>query len=484
VLTARGDPEVRVHLRSAAKPFQAYALVASGAADRFGLSDEELAVVCGSHLGEPRHVEVVSGLLARLGLGPEVLECGPGSPESAAARVLAEEGFEPSPLHHMCSGKHAGMAVLALHLGLPAEGYSRPDHPVQELIARSIRALLLQPADEDIRCGVDGCGVPVFRITARQAAALYARLAAGRDPVFARLVRAMADHPELVCGPGSLDTAVMRAYRQEDHISRGDLEGGDASGAGSGGVARPGAFVAKMGASGVQAFGLPPEVASGGGVGVGCFMKIACGSSLPIAAVSALLLQSWGLFAPANAALSVARRMPPFSELELLLHEDDLRLDRFPQSSVHPDYSIVREEPAHRRTRRFLGDGWPGAEEELFGRRLDWTVIRATWAIHVGRRIGGVLRGSWAGGVATVEELLVDGELRGQGLGANLLRRFEREAAEAGCHKVMLATKAASQAERFYRRHGYVRSYLLPHHHHKIDSLGMYKWLGPENSRR
>src|SRR5258705_9088325 len=44
-----GDPATVTFLRSSAKPFQAIPLVASGAADRFGLTEEEIAIACASH---------------------------------------------------------------------------------------------------------------------------------------------------------------------------------------------------------------------------------------------------------------------------------------------------------------------------------------------------------------------------------------------------------------------------------------------------
>ncbi len=51
-----GDVQRPVFPRSAVKVLQALPLVASGAAEDFGLTDEELALACASHNGEPRHV--------------------------------------------------------------------------------------------------------------------------------------------------------------------------------------------------------------------------------------------------------------------------------------------------------------------------------------------------------------------------------------------------------------------------------------------
>ncbi|MEP7058345.1 MAG: asparaginase, partial [Caldimonas sp.] len=51
VLAAIGDTERPIFPRSAVKVLQALPLVASGAADRLGLGDEELALACASHAG-------------------------------------------------------------------------------------------------------------------------------------------------------------------------------------------------------------------------------------------------------------------------------------------------------------------------------------------------------------------------------------------------------------------------------------------------
>jgi L-asparaginase II len=45
---------------SSAKPFQAIPLVASGAADRFGFTEQEVALACGSHNGEPIHTQIAA----------------------------------------------------------------------------------------------------------------------------------------------------------------------------------------------------------------------------------------------------------------------------------------------------------------------------------------------------------------------------------------------------------------------------------------
>ncbi|MYB75582.1 MAG: asparaginase, partial [Chloroflexi bacterium] len=68
ILYAAGEPERVTFLRSSAKPIQALAMVESGAAEHFGLTDRELAVMCASHFGEPFHVAAVQSILQKIGL--------------------------------------------------------------------------------------------------------------------------------------------------------------------------------------------------------------------------------------------------------------------------------------------------------------------------------------------------------------------------------------------------------------------------------
>ncbi|HZW47130.1 MAG TPA: asparaginase, partial [Microvirga sp.] len=102
-----GDMDRRVFPRSAVKALQALPLLESGAADKYGLTDEEIALACASHSGEPEHVRVAQSMLAKAGQDVSCLECGAHWPMGeAAARALAVSGAEPSALHNNCSGKH------------------------------------------------------------------------------------------------------------------------------------------------------------------------------------------------------------------------------------------------------------------------------------------------------------------------------------------------------------------------------------------
>jgi L-asparaginase II len=213
-----GAPEVITYLRSSAKPFQAIPLVASGAADRFGFTEEEIALACASHSGEPLHTELASSMLRKMRLPPEALKCGVHEPFSASeTRHLREQGKAPNVLQNNCSGKHAGMLALALHLGAPTESYDSPDNPVQIAIQDTV-ARFSGCSMDDLAVGVDGCGVPVFGMTVLAMAWMYARLVNPHDieesmrSACQRISTAMINHPEIIGGTTDrLDTEMIRA---------------------------------------------------------------------------------------------------------------------------------------------------------------------------------------------------------------------------------------------------------------------------------
>ena len=68
VVMAFGDAARPVYPRSAVKALQALPLVESGAADRLGLSDKEIALACASHSGGEDHVATARAMLAKAGL--------------------------------------------------------------------------------------------------------------------------------------------------------------------------------------------------------------------------------------------------------------------------------------------------------------------------------------------------------------------------------------------------------------------------------
>ncbi len=224
---AIGDVAVPIFPRSAVKALQALPLVESGAADRYGFGDEELALACASHSGEPGHVAGVAHMLAQAGLDAAALACGAHWPSSqAAAAALARTGRAPSALHNNCSGKHAGFICVAAAHCIDHAGYWRPDHPVQRHV-RAVLEDLTGAALGDDRRATDGCSVPTWAIPLHNLAWAFAKFGVGhglapdRARAAARLRTACAHKPWHVAGTGRFCTGVMQLFGARVFVKTG-----------------------------------------------------------------------------------------------------------------------------------------------------------------------------------------------------------------------------------------------------------------------
>lgn len=250
LVASLGAPETVTFLRSSAKPLQALPLLVSGAAEKFGFTDKEIALACASHNGESIHTEVAASMLEKIGLDPDALRCGVHEPYSLeVAAKLRQLGQSPNVLQNNCSGKHAGMLAVARHLGALIENYESPENPVQKAIADAV-SQFSGVAVTNMAVAVDGCAAPIFGITMKAMALAYARLMspppsfdkATRDAC-ERIVRVMSRYPELIGGSSDrLDTEIMKAA--------------------------PGMLISKVGAEGVYTAGIKPSEAWPRGLGL------------------------------------------------------------------------------------------------------------------------------------------------------------------------------------------------------------------------
>jgi L-asparaginase II len=281
-----GDPEVWVCLRSLAKPFQALAVLTSGAAAAFGFKGAELALFSGSLSGQNFQTFLITSVLERLGLKPEVLQCGIHPPlHKPTAQALTKAGQLPGPLQHTCAGKHTAMLALCVHHGWPIEDYLNPAHPVQQLILGHVARMVGVPKAQ-IPVAIDGCGAPVFYAPLKNIALGYARLAAAQPGSPAgTLMEAILTHPRHIAGDGRLETTAMQAL--------------------------PGKIFAKSGSEGGYALSLID-----GALGVA--MKIEDGATRAMNPSVVAILEQMGLMTPA-----AAEALAPFREPAILNHRKE-----------------------------------------------------------------------------------------------------------------------------------------------------------------
>ena len=254
--------------RSCAKPFQIMPLLQAGGFDDLHWGDDQLALACASHGGEPEHVAIAQKMLGDIDLEEGDLACGPHDPlSSRGMKLLRESGARLTRLHNNCSGKHAAMLARAQTAGWPTYGYERRDHQVQRHCLESCAAWAgLSP--DDIGQAIDGCGVVAFALPLENMARAWSRLARAvrdREELPSRIVHAMVTRPFLVGGTDRFDTVLMEETQ--------------------------GRVVAKIGAEGVHSVGVPE-------LGIGFAVKVDDGAQRAQFPAVLRLLQQFGVLPP------------------------------------------------------------------------------------------------------------------------------------------------------------------------------------------
>ena len=273
VVRRHGDIGVPCFYRSAAKPIQALAVVESGAPDRYGFTDEELALVVGSHSGSPMHSRHAMSILRKVGESPALLRCGGHTSLDPEVRdAYVRDGHHPGRIEDNCSGKHAGMIGAAKAMDADPVTYAEPDHLIQQQNLSNV-ALLTGLARERIHVGIDGCAVPSCAVPLEAMARAMERFAhpddlpAGTAAAARRIADAVWSHPEMVAGERRFDTHLLR-------VGKGRL-------------------LSKMGAEGLQTIGVAGER-------LGIAIKITDGGRRAVEALASALLIDLGLLEPAD----------------------------------------------------------------------------------------------------------------------------------------------------------------------------------------
>ena len=281
LLHSFGDP-YRVTLpRSAAKPAQALAIIETGALERFGFTDEDLALMCASHSSEPRHIERARAMLAKAQAQESDLRCGGHPPISEAVyRDWIRRDFTPTAICSNCSGKHAGMLAGARAMNAPLADYHLPGHPLQAHVKHTV-ARAVDLADDQVQWAIDGCNLPTPAFPLERLARLFMKIAAADEGTpLARIHRAMTSHPELVAGEGRFCTLLMHVFG--------------------------GALVGKTGADASYAIGVRRDEGA-----LGIAVKVEDGNTSVLNAVVVHVLDQLGIGTPQQRDALAAFRNPP-----------------------------------------------------------------------------------------------------------------------------------------------------------------------------
>lgn len=175
------------------------------------ISSAELTLACASHRGEEIHLQHLRAWKERLKLQEELLVCGfhlPGS-ETAAEHFLSSSTPDGrTKLFNNCAGKHLGFCHWSLLNKLSPEGYWKDEHPVQEKLRSNLLQLLNEPIQ--FTFGVDGCGVPNYRMTLRQLATVYLNWLKKSESEIT--LKAISENPVLLSGSDGTDTMILRDF--------------------------------------------------------------------------------------------------------------------------------------------------------------------------------------------------------------------------------------------------------------------------------
>ncbi len=212
-----GNPKKVTYWRSAAKPIQVLPIIYSGAYQKYGLTEQEVAFLSSSHSGEDKHIDLIHSIFEKIKIDEKFLYCGASLPlHKPTAKALLNKKMEISPVYNTCSGKHVAMVILCKFFGWDTREYYKIEHPVQQMILGDI-SFMSQFPREKIYIGVDDCGVPVFGISIESMSRAYAKIAnyellPEKYKVAAKEVfLSMTRNPYIIGGTDRFDTDLMRA---------------------------------------------------------------------------------------------------------------------------------------------------------------------------------------------------------------------------------------------------------------------------------
>ena len=269
ILYSAGNVEQICYPRSALKFFQVLPLLESGAAEHYGFTLEEIALMCGSHNGEPEHVRVASSILQKTGLDKSYLRCGPQLPTlKKDIQELYRNNQSPEHIHNNCSGKHAGFLAMTQFMQADLATYNHPEHPLQKAIIEVVEEMYEYPFSK-MKIGLDGCSAPIFSIPVINQAIAYKNLASPskfsdkRKKACETVIKAISTYPFMVGGSQRYCTDMMAICGER--------------------------IVGKTGAEGVYCLSFLKEK-------IGVAIKIDDGKMLPQYNVAQKLIEATGIF--------------------------------------------------------------------------------------------------------------------------------------------------------------------------------------------
>lgn len=199
MLSSKPYDTIPYYLRSCAKPLQAALLIDYG----IDLTEEELALCCGSHAGEECHIRIAKQILNRFDIDESFLKCGVHAPLARSMQdKMLLRGEKPGAVHNNCSGKHIGFLVICKTKGWDMETYDKPEHPLQIAVKNKINSMCEITTEYPVT--TDGCGVPILSMPLKNMLIGYKNLLQ-----YNKIINAIQKHPYIFGGENRLDTEII-----------------------------------------------------------------------------------------------------------------------------------------------------------------------------------------------------------------------------------------------------------------------------------
>lgn len=201
IVYKKGNISDYAFLRSIAKPIQAIQTINS----KIKITSKELAMVCGSHTGSSKHLDVLRTFIKKNNLNIKDLKCGTHPPsDEVEKRNLILKNKCPIVLHNNCSGKHLGMLLVCKKNHYSLKDYLSPSHPLQESILASVKEL---SETKDILLATDGCSLPTFALPITNIGLLFSNFTLNKR--YKKIIEAMSLNPFYTGGKNQIDTEIM-----------------------------------------------------------------------------------------------------------------------------------------------------------------------------------------------------------------------------------------------------------------------------------
>ncbi len=215
IIYSLGNTQQICFPRSALKFFQQIPLLTCGALEYFNFTQQEIAILCGSHNGEAQHVQVVQNILDKISLTEADLECGAQMPTlKEDQNYLIKNDLKPRKIMNNCSGKHAGFLAYCVYKNLPIKDYINPKHQLH-LDILEIIADFHEYSKAQIQQGVDGCSAPIFAFPVYNQAVAYKNLInpikfnEATQKACKLMTDAIIAYPEMIAGKNRYCTDLM-----------------------------------------------------------------------------------------------------------------------------------------------------------------------------------------------------------------------------------------------------------------------------------